>query len=145
MRRTRSLVVALALAACGGPTLENPWRAPSGNADPTCQTGCTEIGTFTDPHLGEITIFENALLDDKHAQFGRCVGAYIGCTKDGGELPDCVASSPCPGPCKDEYRRILAGAADRAAQHAAFDAVFLADDAPCWPGDLPETGGEVMP
>lgn len=143
MRRAFASILALglgllpAVSACGGdgdgftPTLDDPWRPPGPGHQAECTDQCVPIMTTHSQHGGDFKLYANPADDSGRAQWGRCFAEVMACWTPQADLAGCTtAATTCPQPCRDELVRLTAGG-DAAAQIAAFEGVFLDDDAPC--------------
>ena len=144
---TRWLIpAALALAACGSggggftPTLEQPWHPATATVDYTCASGCEEMGSLGQAHVGDVTLYVDAHRDDPRAQWSRCFATWFRCWDQDGDPIACVAEAACPAPCQDELARQAAGASALEDQLAAYRAVFIDATAPCRDPGSPVAG-----
>ncbi len=129
--------IVVPFVSCGGesftPTIEQPWHPATHQTDLTCDAGCEEIIEAEMGHIGPIVILADLDRDDPMAQFAECFVDIMFCWDEGGVLNACVAASSCPAPCRAEYDRLVAGAADEDTQAEVFGRVFVDEGAPCGP------------
>lgn len=125
-------------SGCGGcgsdftPTLEEPWEPQSGQLDETCETeACIKLASLSTSHTGTVEIFVNTTDNGPHAQWQTCFWDFAGCWEETDEYTSCIEQAECPAPCKDEYKRLLGEGTSTEEQAAAFEAVFINDEAPC--------------
>jgi hypothetical protein len=131
----RVLPLVFLLAACGGddftPTLDHPWHPPAADSQTECTDQCVPVMTTHSQHTGDFVLYGNPADDSERAQWGRCFAEVMACWTPETDLAPCaLAADLCPQPCRDEFVR-RGGDGDLAAQVAAFEQVFLDDDAPC--------------
>ncbi len=137
MRVRLAPILLVLLVACGGdddgftPTLAEPWHPPGPGHQAECTDQCIPILTAESQHGGEFVLYANPADDSARAQWGRCFAAVMACWTPDAELAPCTAAATaCPQPCRDEFVR-RGGDGALAQQIAAFEQVFLDDDAPC--------------
>ena len=140
------LALLCALGACtdDGPTdpsttepstsLDDPWQPTTVPYDPSCASGCEELGSLHAEHADTtIRVRRQAGVDSSVVQWFRCIGEVGECTRTEGAIAPCVAASGCPAVCREEYGRRIGDAADEDARREAFMALFAVRGAPCTP------------
>ncbi len=125
-------------------TLDNPWLPGNSEFDEDCED-CEDFVEFNDPHSGDLVIKAAEGLDDPLAQWGECISSFFACWEQESPVPECVASSDCPEPCKAEFVREVSGAADEEQEIYAFNRVFVDDQAPCRAPEVENDSEEVAP
>tara|TARA_R110002096_G_scaffold51665_8_gene135041 strand:+ start:1115 stop:1639 length:525 start_codon:yes stop_codon:yes gene_type:complete len=144
------LLVILALIVFR-PFVERPpadlWQAATTQFDPDCGDACRVVlderptghGGSGDASMVMLT---DPRLDDAIAQWGDCLDSVISCLDpeapgqsgpSASQLRQCVANSSCPAACRDRFAERSAGDLEAAA--AAFETLFLVEDAWCAPRD----------
>jgi hypothetical protein len=131
------LFVVLGAAAGGGDEarpVNSLWATPKVPFDPVC-ADCPVADRMTMSHAGgTIEMRYHPAVDDPVVQWAACLDAALGCAEKGGTLPSCVASAPCPEPCRAAYAATAgAHSSERRAQFAAFEDTFIKAGAQCRP------------
>jgi hypothetical protein len=108
------------------------WKETTVPFDPDCK-GCEEIGTTTIAHMGDFKIMRDSRVDDPDAQWSHCVNSVLDCIEQRKDESECVSSSKCPGPCKEDYDAHLRalGRSDVDAKWSAIKAVFASPTSRC--------------
>lgn len=138
MRSTTLLLTLLAVGCASKappesppPTLAEPWAPTTRPFDPTCEA-CVEVAIHPgSTHGGAVRFVYDPAVDDSVVQWTRCVLTFGACAASDTSLATCVEVAECPDVCKAEWAR--RGAVDDVEALDAFEAVFVADDAPCAP------------
>ncbi len=133
------------------PFAESPpadlWQAATTQFDPDCSDECRVVlderptghGGSGDASMMMLT---DPRLDDAIAQWGDCLDTVISCLDpeapgqtgpSAAQLRQCVARSTCPAACRERFASRSAGDLEAAA--AAFETLFLVEDAWCAPRD----------
>ena len=131
------------------PALDAPpddlWQAATTTFDPDCTEDCRVImrqGASAHDPSSDVTLefVTDPRLDDAIAQWGDCLDTVLSCAAADPNadadvraetLRACVARSQCPAACRDRYAARSDG--DLGAAAAAFEALFLEEDAWCAP------------
>jgi hypothetical protein len=129
------------------PPPDDLWQAATTRFDPDCGAECPVVldqrptghGGSGDASMVMVT---DPRLDDAIAQWGDCLDSVISCLDpaaagasgpSASRLRECVARSTCPVACRDRFAARSAGDLEAAA--AAFESLFLVEDAWCAPRD----------
>jgi len=131
-------------ASASSRSLDDPWLPGNGEFDESCEN-CEDFVEIDDPHAGDLVIKVVDGLDDPLAQWGECISSFFACWEEEKPVPDCVAHSQCPEPCKAEFRREVSGAEDEEQEIYAFNRVFVDDEAPCRAPEVHNGDDEVAP
>ncbi|MCC6622531.1 MAG: hypothetical protein IT385_14800 [Deltaproteobacteria bacterium] len=133
------LVLALLMLApaCSEERDDVLWSPATVEHDPTCATGCVEVGRVpAGHHATQDFVFRvNPDVDDAVAQYGDCVESVLACLEAGTDLRTCAARGDCPTSCKRDFAARARGLTDLVEIRTAFEAVFILRDAPCRPVD----------
>lgn len=125
--------------------LDDLWQPATAGFDPDCAEDCRVVmrqgPSDHDPSSGvTLEIVTDPRLDDAVAQWGDCLDSVLSCAAVDADadtdaravtLRACVARSQCPAACRERYAARSEGDLDAAA--AAFEAIFLEEDAWCAP------------
>jgi hypothetical protein len=108
------------------------WAPTTVPYDPTC-ANCTEIGTTSFAHMGEVLILKPDGVNDELSQWGKCVNGLLDCIEGKQDESACVKSSACPAACKNDYQAHLdaLGRSDFQARWDSLRAVFMTPTSRC--------------